>query len=162
MGLPNPSVLVRRQTEAVNAQFDSKKNEIMLKIQSGVEEQMGNIKAQGENQDAAIEGKIAEMQSIRESMDPLDPRREEVSKQIGMLREQKKQLKAQIKLAVASVRANAAREKENIRTRIEREKSKALRSAVESALAQFSMLIAQRKAKSEGAAMDELKSGNRG
>jgi len=162
MGLPNPSVLVRRQTEAVNTQFNARKNEIMLKIEGGVEAQLGNIKAQEQQQYAAIDGKIAEMESIRDSMDPMDPRKEEVSKQIGLLREQKKQVKGQVKLAIASVRANAAREKENIRTRIDREKSKALRAAVEQALAQFSMLIAQRKAQQEGGAADELKSGNRG
>lgn len=162
MGIPNPSVIVRRQAEAVNQQFDAKKGEISSQIEKGIEQQLGKVKAQGEAQLGAIDGKIAEMESIRDGMDPLDPRRDEVAKQIGILREQKKQVKAQIKHAIAVVKANAAREKENIKARLEREKSKALRGAVEAALAQYSMLIAQRKAQQEGAVHDELKSGNRG
>jgi molybdopterin-biosynthesis enzyme MoeA-like protein len=162
MGLPNPSAMVRRQTEAVSSQYDSKKAEIFGQIESKSKEQVENVKSQQEAQLATVDGKIDEMKNIKESMDPSDPRRDQVDKQIGLLREQKKQIQSQVKLAIASIRANVARERENIKVRIEREKGKAIRGAVDAVLAQFSMLMAKRKAQAEGAVQDELKSGNRG
>jgi len=162
MGLPNPTAMVRKQSEVVGAKFDSKKSEIIGQITANVEGQLSNIKAQEENQLSAMDAKIDELISIKNQMTPDDPRYAEVQKQIGMIQEQKKQVKAQIRLAMASVKANAAREKENIKTRLEREKSIAIRGAVEAALNQFSMLMAQRRAKAQGGSVDELRSGNRG
>jgi hypothetical protein len=162
MGLPNPTAMVRRQTEVVGAKFDSKRNEITGQINAGVEAQIANIKAQESGQIDAMDSKIGELMQIKTQLPPDDPRRAEVEKQVGMLQEQKKQVKAQIRLALASVKANAAREKENIKTRLEREKATAIRGAVEAALAQYSMLMAQRRAKAQGGAADELRSGNRG
>lgn len=161
MAMPNPSGLIRKQTEAVGTQFESKKAEIMANISSKVEEQIKGIQGNEKKQIAGIDGKIKELEGVLGSMDPNDPRKRELARNIGMLKEQKKQIKAQVKLAIATVKANAAREKENIRSRLEREKSKAIRSAVEAALAQFNALM-QRRAQEQGAVQDELKSGNRG
>lgn len=159
--MPNPSGLIRKQTEAVGAQFDSKKNEIMSEIVSKVDTQIEGIKGNEAQQIAGIDSKIDELRGIAATMDTNDPRKAELMKNIGFLQEQKKQIKAQVRLAIASVKANAAREKENIKARLDREKSKAIRSAVESALAQFSMIM-QKRAMQQGAVQDELKSGNRG
>lgn len=162
MSIPNPSVLVKRQTEAVGNQFEGKKQEIMGQIAKQVEKQIDGIKANEEKQSGIIDGKIAELQTVLNQMPDEDPRKKEVAKQLGMLKEQKKQLKAQVRLAIASVKANAAREKENIKSRLEREKSKAIRSAVEAALGQFSALMQKKRMEKEGAVNDELRAGNRG
>ncbi len=161
MVMPNPSGLIRKQTEAVGAQFDNKKAEIMGSIAKKVEEQIREIHGNEKAQLAGVDSKITELEAVLSSMDPNDPRRKDLARNIGLLKEQKKQIKAQVKLAIATVKANAAREKENIRTRLEREKGRAIRSAVEAALAQFNMLM-QRRAQQQGAVQDELKSGNRG
>jgi|GEM_PF-5124518 len=162
MGMPNPSSMVRRQTEAINNQFDAKKTEVMGQIGGSVAEQIAEIRGKEKDQLQAVDAKIQELERIKSSLSPDDPGKAQIAKQVGILRQQRKQVVAQSRLAVAAVRANAAREKENIKTRLEREKTRALRQAVEMALSQFSMLMAQRRAAAEGPAGDELRSGNRG
>lgn len=162
MAIPNPSALVRKQSEAVATQFDSKKAEIISQIEGAVGKQISEVRGNEAKQVSAINSKIAELQKIKGQMDPSDPRISEVARQIGIMQEQRKQVKAQVKLAIASILANAARERENIKTRLERQKQQAIQSAVDQALAQFSMLMQQRKMQAEGAMADELRSGNRG
>ncbi len=161
MAMPNPSGLIRRQTEAVSSQFEGKKNEIMNQIQSKVAEQIAQVKGQEESQLASLEDKIAELEAALSGIPEGHPQKADIIRNIGLLREQRKQVKAQVRLAIASIRANAARERENIKTRLEREKSKAITSAVGAALAQFNAIMQQRKMK-QGAVADEVKSGNRG
>lgn len=160
--MPNPSALVRKQTEAVSSQFDQKKSEIIGQISNQVEKQIEQVQLNEKEQTAAVDSKIDQLQNILSQMDLEDPRREELAKNIGMLKEQKKQIKAQVKLAIASIKANATRERENIKNRLENEKAKAIRSAVEAVLAQFSMMMQKQRMQKEGAAGDELRSGNRG
>ncbi len=162
MAIPNPSVLVRKQSEAVSAQFDQKKTEIVGQISTQIDKQLEQVKENEQAQLDAVDSKIGQMQDILNQMDTSDPRRDDVIKNIGLLKEQYKQIKAQVKLAIASIKANGAREKENIKSRIEREKSKAVRSAVEAALSQFSMMMQKQRIQKEGAVGDELRSGNRG
>ncbi len=162
MALKSPTSLVKRQTEAVSSHFDAQKEKIMMQIGSQVEAQIKEVKSKEKAQLAQIESKISQLEGVVAKLPDGHPQKQELQKQLGMLKQQRKHLIAQVKFAIASIKANAAREKENIKTRLEREKQKAIVMAVNQALAQYSMMVAAQRAKQQQAANDELKAGNRG
>ncbi|MBD3280884.1 hypothetical protein GF389_05170 [Candidatus Dojkabacteria bacterium] len=162
MAMPNPSSIVRKQTETVSAQFDSEKLKAFAQIEKAADAQIREIESNADSSLGQIDGKLAELEGAKAQIDINHPQYNEIVKQIGMLREQKKQLRAQVKMAVAAVKTNAAREKENIRTRLEKQKQDAIGQTVNAVLKQYSLMMAQKKAEQEGAMNDELKAGNRG
>lgn len=161
MGMPSPGSMVRKQTEAISGEFAGKKAEIMGQIDVQVAEQLSGVYAKEREQLGSIEKQLSKLLEIKAKMDPNDPQRAEIVKRIEQLRTHGRMIKAQTKLAVASIKANAARQKENIKSNLERQKAAAIRSTIDSVLAQYTALMQKRKA-AEGAVHDELKAGNRG
>ncbi len=162
MGLPNPSSIVKKQTEAVSAQFDSKKQEVMVQINAQVESQINEVKGREKAQIAKIDEKIQQLRKVLSQLPDNHPQKAEIAKQLGMLQQQRKQIIAQVKFAISSIKANAMRQKEMIKTRLQKQKERAITMAVNQALSQYNMLIAAQRAKQQQAVNDELKAGNRG
>ncbi|MBN1331717.1 hypothetical protein JW978_02400 [Candidatus Dojkabacteria bacterium] len=162
MAMPNPSALVRKQTEVVSSKFDSEKVNVYGQIEKAAQAQIKQIENGAEANLSQIEGKIAEIEGAKAQIDVDHPQYNEIVRQLGMLREQRKQIRVQVRMAVAAVKVNAAREKENIKTRLEKQKQDAIGQTVNAVLKQYSMMMAQKRAQAEGAMQDELKSGNRG
>ena len=162
MAMPNPSTIVRKQTEAVSAKFDSEKANVYAQIEKATGGQIKEIQRNADANLSQIESKIAEIEGAKAQIDVNHPQYNEIVKHLGMLSEQKKQLKAQVRMAIASVKVNAGREKENIKSRLEKQKQDAINQTVNAVLKQYAMMTARKRAEDAGSSNDELKSGNRG
>lgn len=163
MAMPGAvSTAIRKNTEQVKGQFGQEKDKQMAKIDEAVQGQISQVKEQFGKNLEAINGEISKLQKILGQINEIHPEYNKVVRQLGMLRAQKKQLESQLKLAISNIKSSAARQKENLKTNIEKQKQKAIQSTVNAILKQYSEMIAQKREEMMASKSDELKSGNRG